>query len=491
MPGLLDEAAERLVWVVLADDPQARRAVFARFGIGPFAGAEPVGEARAAAAGGVSVGDVTVALARVRRVARSSGVPAALRVAVLSLRAALPGTAAGLALALHRDGVTRGVLHPRAVLVLAALWDTPAPALHAGRRLPAAIEVLGEGGRLPALPGLLVEVHRFGVLGLEQALRLPAWPGHWGRAQRLDLLEAVGLRQPGSPVVWDQAGLTWPRRPVERLLAACGPLPVRDVHAGLLRARHAWPSQVQVPTCELLLAWAHEAPGLLPDPETAVRAVGDHSLTGTVVLGLAGPPRLARQLLTPSDRVLLPVLRRRRAGVPSADLLALLLQVGLYRTRGAAQVELARTPYLQPVRHGSTWSQRLLQPTAPPVEDGPAVPPSDSQPSTRLPQLIRLEAVAEALDVDTPHVERLVRRGELPALRADAGARGASRRTPCRPGWRQPASGPGPSSPSSHPPRLTRANRHPPRSPTHRPEARSPNRHAETLARQQEQSRAS
>ncbi len=77
-----------------------------------------------------------------------------------------------------------------------------------------------------------------------------------------------------------------------------------------------------------------------------------------------------------------------------------------------------------------------------------------------------------------------------PRCGSGAGARGASRRTRCRPGWRKPASGPRPSRRNSHPPRASRSDSAP-RSPTPRPEARSPNRHAETLARKRRKSRAS
>lgn len=101
---------------------------------------------------------------------------------------------------------------------------------HAGccvaRGAPAARSSGGaRGGAAAASPaGVAGRGAQVRVLAVEQALRLFAWPEHWDREQRLDLLEAAGLRQPGKPSA--RSAATFPPPP-KTVTTASTPTPTR------------------------------------------------------------------------------------------------------------------------------------------------------------------------------------------------------------------------------------------------------------------------
>lgn len=409
-PGQLDEAADLLVRLALFDRPDAVRMVRLRYGLGPHAGRAPITEPVAAAAVGWAGRVPTeVALTRLREAARNGGPPASLLSAVAVITEALPATAPLLALLLREAGCTAAVLDPRSVVALAALWGVPAPRLHLVRRRAGSGEVLLCTGRRPPVESEAVAetVRRAGALPLTQALRLPGWPKHWDERRRLDLLGAWELHQPGSPVVWDQRRPGRLLRPVQRLLAACGPLPPADVLAGLRRARHATPRlEPGLPDPGTLLGWAAEHPGLAVDGgQLKVRPAGSDE----------------ERLLTPADRVLVAALRGRPAGARTAELLRLLVAAGCSRSRDAASTILNLAPYVVPVVRGTVALRRPSTGATRQASAGPGSVPT----VPGVPTLLTLEEVADELAVSRSQVYALVRRRDLPALKI--GGKGAWR----------------------------------------------------------------
>lgn len=342
-PGPVDEAADLLIRLVFFNWPQARLMARLRHGVGHCAGRQPLTEPAAAAAVGWTRSTTVIATTRLRDAARVGGPPASLQAAVDVLQHVTPASPALLALRLWEARVTTGVLDPRSITGLAALWGVPAPHLHPLRRSSVTSVALGTRGESDPMPAVADAVRSAGVLPVHDAVTLTLWPARWDDRQRLDLLHWWQLFEPGSPVVWDRLRSGRLLRPLQRMLAACGPLAVEDVVHGLHRTRHTNPAITPgPPDRSVLLAWAAEHPGF---------TVADDLLHLTV------RTRQAALLLTPADRVIVARLRRRR-DVPVSEMHTLLVEKGHAANRNVAKTLLTMAPYVVSTGRGAIGLRR-------------------------------------------------------------------------------------------------------------------------------------
>jgi hypothetical protein len=332
-PGLLDVAAERMVRIAFLDKMTAVPVAMAYLGLGPNAGRHP--RSVNDATGGVTRSEAEVLRRRLRDVAKACGPPTALTKAVTLIQAALPASSGRLAAMMIEAGLTKGVLHPMAVQALNRLWSPERTQWLLLTRPGSADEVVvdrDQPQQRDLLPKLTRQVRAAGVFSVDRAVGI-LLEEDIAEAQAVDLLEAWGLTEPNSKLVWDRLRPGRLLRPVQRALAA-GPLPVDEVLVGLHRTRHGFYSPTSRPTAELLLAWAEEHPALrVVDVEIQLAPGSD-------------------DVSTPADRIILELLREHGSPAPVALLAANLLLAGAAPNPNAAKTQIAFAPYLRGAGRG-------------------------------------------------------------------------------------------------------------------------------------------
>ncbi len=260
--GPVDVAAGRLVRLVTVADPGLRLAALRRYGLGPT-GLPPVGPNRL----GVGRDEWNRTHEALTRVARGSGPPVPLLDALVLLEEHLPASPGRLALLMQQRRLTDRPLHPLAVVELGRLWWLPVPPARLVSRGPGGLDpsravVLTGTATEAGLAGLARRVRRAGAVPLTVATGVARASGlSADDPAAVDLLAHWRLYHQGSRVVWDHDGGGPLARAVQRTLAACGPLPARDLVVGLGRARFSRLGPVPPLTDPgLLLSWAREPP---------------------------------------------------------------------------------------------------------------------------------------------------------------------------------------------------------------------------------------
>lgn len=343
--GPVDVAAGRLVRLVTVADPGLRLAALRRYGLGPT-GLPPVGPNRL----GVGRDEWNRTHEALTRVARGSGPPVPLLDALVLLEEHLPASPGRLALLMQQRRLTDRPLHPLAVVELGRLWWLPVPPARLVSRGPGGLDpsravVLTGTATEAGRAGLARRVRRAGAVPLTVATGVARASGlSADDPAAVDLLAHWRLYHQGSRVVWDHDGGGPLARAVQRTLAACGPLPARDLVVGLGRARFSRLGPVPPLTDPgLLLSWAREQPALRV--RDIVVALDGHDAPAPALLG------------SRADR-LLHALTADREPHPVRVLRDALVMAGIADNDNAAKTRVASAPYLEGVTRGRVALRR-------------------------------------------------------------------------------------------------------------------------------------
>jgi len=337
-PGPLDVAFSLILHRALPFSPRGRHgAIRARLGWGPQ---PPVGQREAGALIGLSHQRLAQLEHRVLDMLAATGPPPSLLLALQLLADRAPCESAMAALALYAEGITGEVIHPAGVLATAAAAGAASPvemaALEEGRT---AVVPAGSGARRAVLVALArrrvteVGVARLGrllprvgplsELEIDAALRSDERVGRtgdvlWGREDR------------GSMLV----------RPLERMLAALGSLPVEKLVDGVAR-RWRYRRPDDVPDAQALTAYLAGQGAYLREED------GRWSLAA---------PAAAEELLLPEDKAVIELIRDSPAGqVPRREIAAALVAAGY--SPNSLTLLIGTSPVL--LRVGHAWYTRL------------------------------------------------------------------------------------------------------------------------------------
>ncbi len=246
-PGPLDVALSLVLYRAVPFASSRRYgALQARLGWGP---APPVTQRNAAALLGVSPQRLAQLDDRVLDVLATTGPPPSVLRALDVLASMAPCESAQAALALYGEGVTGEIVHPAGVLVAAEAAGVRAPVemLQLPERRTAVVPVGSAARRSELAAAARRRLKECGVVRLDRLLvEAPALSTLEVDAA---LGEAPGVGRTGDVLWWEHDATTPLVRPLQRMLAALGPLSAESLVAGV--ARH----------------WRYRKPDSVPDAE--------------------------------------------------------------------------------------------------------------------------------------------------------------------------------------------------------------------------------
>lgn len=312
-PGPLDVAFSLILHRAMPFSPPGRHAAMrARLGWGPN---RPVSQSEAGGLVGLSHQRVAQLERRVLDVLVVTGPPPSLLLALEVLRDRAPCTSAVAALALYTERVTGEVFHPAGVLVAAAAagaaCSVEMAALEAGRT---AVVPVGSSTRQAAVAA--AACRRLAGIGVLRLSRLFSEEGTLSELEAEAALHGVHrVGRTGDVLWWRDDRSSMLVRPVQRMLAALGPLPVERLVHGVAR-NWRYRRRDAVPDAESLTAYL--------ECQLAYR----HGRDGRWELsGLSGTE--TAELLLLEDRVVLRLLRGSLSGEASRrELLTALAATG-------------------------------------------------------------------------------------------------------------------------------------------------------------------
>lgn len=232
-PGPLDVAFSLILHRALPFSPRSRHeALRARLGWGPD---RPVGQREAGARIGLSHQRLAQLERRVLDVLAATGPPPSLDRALELLVEKAPCTSAVAATALYAERVTGEVIHPAGVLVAAAAAGAACrveiTALAAGRT---AVVPVGSSTRQAAVAA--AASRRLAGIGVLRLSRLLAEEGTLSEVEaEAALLGAHRVGRTGDVLWWRDDRSSMLVRPLQRMLAALGQLPIERLVDGVAR----------------------------------------------------------------------------------------------------------------------------------------------------------------------------------------------------------------------------------------------------------------